>query len=150
MFITKYLPITDQQKTDLIRRVWNFMDIAYDRSILKFRSEKQCRGSKEFRNKKRKVSIVDIMGKQLHAQTPDTLIFYDKWKLGMAEVAKEYANTNKEVVEEGKKLFESINAMFLNVVDLHPLLQREIKITGYFISKPNLTPMELSKPFWIC
>lgn len=75
MFITKYLPITDQHERDLIRRrVWNFMDIAYDSSILKFRSEKQCYGSKVFRNK-RKISEVDLMGKQLHAQIPDMLIF---------------------------------------------------------------------------
>lgn len=146
MFITKYLPITDQQERDLIRRVWNFIDIAYDSSILKFRSEKQCRGSKVFRNKKRKISAVDIMGKQLHGQIPDMLIFYDKWELGMAEVAKEEANT-KEVVEGGKKSLDIMNSMFLNVVDLHPLLQCEMKITGYLISKLKLTPMELSNPF---
>lgn len=146
MFISDYLPITDQNERDLMRRLWMFIDTEFDSSVLKFRSEKPCYATKIMKNKKRKISVVEKMEKQSHPQIPDMLMFYQNLEFGMAEVAKEEANT-KELNEGGIKCRDIINAIFINLINLHPSLQHEMTITGFLISGLKLTPMELSNPF---
>lgn len=146
MFISKYIPITDQTERDLIRRVWCFIDTAFDFSELKFRSEKQCQGSKIMKNKKRKISAVERMDRQIHGQIPDMVISFGNYEFGMAEVAKEAANT-KEINEGRIKCCEIMNAMLANIVETYPSLQHEMKIVGFLISGMKITLLELSNPF---
>lgn len=41
LFITGYLPLTNQQERDIIKRVWGFIEVAYDGSELTFRKYNQ-------------------------------------------------------------------------------------------------------------
>lgn len=59
-----------------MRRVWLFVDTAFDTSELKFRVEKESRGSKLSRNKKRKLSAVDKMERQAIGLIPNMLIIW--------------------------------------------------------------------------
>lgn len=145
LFITNYLPITDQNERDLMRRVWSFIDTAFDTSELKFRVEKESRGSKLSRNKKRKLSAVDKMERQAIGLIPDMLIFYDKLEFGFAEVAKEDDNT-KELVEGGNKCSSLMLSMFSSLCAVSPTLKNQIKITCFLISRLKLTPMQLCNP----
>lgn len=146
LFITNYLPITDQNERDLMRRVWLLIDTAFDTSELKSRVEKESRGSKLSRNKKRKkLSAVDKTERQAIGLIPDMLIFYDKLEFGFAEVAREDDNT-KELVEGGNKCSSLMLSMFSSLYALSPTLNNQIKITGFLISRLKLKPMQLCNP----
>lgn len=71
------------------------------------------------KNNKRKISAVEKIEEQLHPQISDMFMFYQILEFGMAEVTEEEANT-KKLNEGGTKCEEMMNAMFMNLVNLHP------------------------------
>lgn len=146
LFLSKYIPITDQTERDLIRRIWCIVDTAFDFSDLKFRSDKQCHGSKIMKNRKRRISAVERMERQVHGQIPDMVISFGDHEFGMAEVAK-VSNNTKEINEGSIKSSQIMNAMFENIVETYPALRHEMKITGFLISGLKFTLLELSNPF---
>lgn len=71
---------------------------------------------------------------------------FGNYEFGMAEVAKEDANT-KEINKGMIRCCEIMNATLGNIVETYPSLQHEMQIVGFLISGMKINLLELSNPF---
>ncbi|KAI9254745.1 hypothetical protein EDC94DRAFT_236636 [Helicostylum pulchrum] len=146
LFETGYIPLTNQTERDLIRRVWGFIDTAYDSSELTFRSEKASVSCLLESNKRRKIAATNPMDRQRTGDIPDMLIFFDRYEFGTAEVSKTETDTTKELNEGSMKLPKIMKSMLLNLVKSNSQPQHVIKIVGMFFSGLKVNFFELYNP----
>ncbi|KAL4215409.1 hypothetical protein AB4K20DRAFT_1981428 [Rhizopus microsporus] len=76
LFVTGYVPVTDQQERDIIRRIWGVHRYS--------------------NNKKSKLAAATMMFRQAAGEIPDMLVFYNGYEFGAAEASKVETDNTKE------------------------------------------------------
>ncbi|ORE16683.1 hypothetical protein BCV71DRAFT_244460 [Rhizopus microsporus] len=101
LFKSHYIPLTDQSEADIIRRIWYFVDTAFDDVSIDVRTrEKESRASSSRQNQGR----INKERKK-HGHKTDFLFKFNQGELDCAEVGKEDAGDGgtKEMKELGLK-----------------------------------------------
>ncbi|CEI95224.1 hypothetical protein RMCBS344292_09416 [Rhizopus microsporus] len=101
LFKSYYIPLTDQSEADIIRRIWYFVDTAFDDVSIDVRMrEKESRASSSRQNQGR----INKERKK-HGHKTDFLFKFNQGELDCAEVGKEDAGDGgtKEMKELGLK-----------------------------------------------
>ncbi|KAI7873272.1 hypothetical protein K492DRAFT_139073, partial [Lichtheimia hyalospora FSU 10163] len=106
LFFYKLLPLTDQSDSDLLRRVWHFLEKCFDPVGVQVRcGEKASTSSSRRMNTARLISGVDKISRKAYGHKVDMLFSYLQQKYGCAEAGlNDEVTGTKAVVEGGVKL----------------------------------------------
>ncbi|KAI9262111.1 hypothetical protein BY458DRAFT_515462, partial [Sporodiniella umbellata] len=131
LFQGNYFPLTDQTEADMIRRVWSFIDTAFDNVDLDIRcGEKESAASSCRRNQKRLLS-----NRKKHGRKADLLFKCSVGELGCAEVGKKDDNDygTKEMYELGLKCPKMMKDQLCYLVKVAPQHKYDLAIAGFAI-----------------
>ncbi|KAG0162563.1 hypothetical protein DFQ28_001081 [Apophysomyces sp. BC1034] len=130
LFKAKYIPLSDQTEADIIRRVWYFVDTAYDDLPIDVRSgEMESTASSARRNMKRAYP-----SRKMHGHQADFLLKLSTSELACAEVGKKDggATGSKELREAGLKCPKMMKDMMGNLIATYPHAN-DLVTVGYII-----------------
>ncbi|KAI9315691.1 hypothetical protein BX666DRAFT_1860697, partial [Dichotomocladium elegans] len=156
LFVFNHFPFDNRSESDLIHRVWNFIEKSFDGSRLKVESGEKGSLASAQRKNARRGSLCDPSG-QLQRRKVGT-----KVDLRFSSGTREYGcaeaglftdmTSTKPIVEGTINLPRILKDMFLGLVTEVPALIRDIKVGGFLISAIdnssglNLTAFILDSP----
>ncbi|KAG0166868.1 hypothetical protein DFQ29_000761 [Apophysomyces sp. BC1021] len=143
LFKAKYIPLSDQTEADIIRRVWYFVDTAYDDLPIDVRSgEMESTASSARRNMKRAYP-----SRKMHGHQADFLLKLSTSELACAEVGKKDggATGSKELREAGLKCPKMMKDMMGNLIATYPHAN-DLVTVGYIIMGLNIRALVMDNP----
>ncbi|KAG1544443.1 hypothetical protein G6F49_011081 [Rhizopus delemar] len=144
LFQGNYFPLTDQTEADMIRRIWSFIDTAFDNVNLDIRcGEKESFASSYRRNRERSAN-----DRKKHSHRTDLLFKCNEGELECAEVGKKDDGDNgtKELHELGLKCPKMMKDQLCHLIKVTPHHQYDLAIVGFVTMSLKLCVMVLDRP----
>ncbi|KAG1468313.1 hypothetical protein G6F56_003902 [Rhizopus delemar] len=149
LFKSHYIPLTDQSEADIIRRIWYFVDTAFDNVRIDVRTgEKESRASSSRRNQGR----INKERKK-HGHKTDFLFKFNQGELGCAEVGREDAGDEgtKEMKELDLKCPKMMKNQLRQLAKTTPQHQMDLVVVGFVMMGLKLRAITLDRPStYIC
>ncbi|KAI9317093.1 hypothetical protein BX666DRAFT_2019122 [Dichotomocladium elegans] len=149
LYKSKYLPLTTHTEVDVIRRIWFFVDTAFDNLDIDVRTgEMESVASSTRRN----MQDQDIKRK-LHGHRADFLLIADHLELGCAEIGKIDGGDadRKEMNEKGLKCPKMMKDMLWLMAKEYEDKSRHLVTVGFIMMGLKLRVLFLDNPStYIC
>ncbi|ORX51979.1 hypothetical protein DM01DRAFT_1375189 [Hesseltinella vesiculosa] len=143
LFQGNYFPLTDQTEADMIRRVWSFIDSAFDNVNLDVRcGEKESIASSQRKNRGRSRN-----DRKKHGHRSDLLFKCTEGELGCAEVGKkdDGDNGSKELYELGLKCPKMMKDQLCHLIKATPHHEYSLVIAGFVMMGLKLRAVVLDR-----
>ncbi|KAG2222345.1 hypothetical protein INT45_009818 [Circinella minor] len=144
LFHSNFFPITDQTEGDMIRRIWNFIDYAFDNMKVDIRTgEMESAASAERRNEQ-----LTENGRKLHGHKTDLLIKVVKGEIGCTEVGKKDHGVagSKETKELGLKVPKMLKDQLYNLSKVCPEKVEKLVVVGFVMMGLKLRVVVMDNP----
>ncbi|KAI8358555.1 hypothetical protein BD560DRAFT_335052, partial [Blakeslea trispora] len=146
LFKCGYLPLTDQTEGDMMRRVWFFIDTAFDTSKISCRGgEKSSKSSSSSRNNKRTLAGENAMQRKLVGRKLDMVYFRQSSEYGSCECGR-YEEQTKELCDGGFKMAKVSKDMLVDLCRKAPSAVRDFSVVGFLLFGAKFTLMLYDLP----
>ncbi|CDH52824.1 predicted protein [Lichtheimia corymbifera JMRC:FSU:9682] len=132
---------------DIIRRVWGFIEEAFDESVFNVRcGEKASKSSSSSRNATRTNPGCNDMDRKLVGSKVDMMIRFMSDEYACAEASRNNNHDTKELVEGSFKCPKSMRDMFFHLASSNPDQLRNIRTFGFIFSGLKMTILVMDCP----
>ncbi|KAG1049129.1 hypothetical protein G6F43_008526 [Rhizopus delemar] len=149
LFKSHYILLTDQSEADIIRRIWYFVDTAFDNVNIDVRTgEKESRASSSRRNQGR-----ENRERKKHGHKTDFLFKFNQGELGCAEVGKEDSGDagTKEMKELELKCPKMMKDQLWQLAKMSRQHRMDLVVVGFVMMGLKLRATMLDRPStYIC
>ncbi|KAI8139963.1 hypothetical protein BJV82DRAFT_650993 [Fennellomyces sp. T-0311] len=150
LFQGNFFPLTDQTEADIIRRIWLFVDTAFDNSEISVRTgEMESLASSNRRSGGRSAG-----DRKIHSHRTDFLFKHSNQEFGCSEVGKKDCGDSgtKEVHELGLKCTKMMKDQLVQLINDAPSSQKEdLVVVGLIMMGLKFRALVLDRPStYIC
>ncbi|KAI7851151.1 hypothetical protein BDC45DRAFT_445922 [Circinella umbellata] len=144
IFHSNFFPITNQTEGDIIRRIWSFIDYAFDNMKVDVRTgEMESAASAERRNEQ-----CTENGRELHGHKTDLLLKVVRGEIGCSEVGKkDHSDAGaKETKELGLKVPKMLKDQLYNLSKVCAEKVKELVVIGFVMMGLKLRIIAMDNP----
>ncbi|KAG1174093.1 hypothetical protein G6F46_011207 [Rhizopus delemar] len=152
LHMSGFLRENDQSERDFISRLWRAILTAFDFSRMTIREERPCKATDSMINKKRRLSTLDSIERKRRSKTPDHLIKFGAYEIGLTEAAKtEDKNGNKYFVDTMIKAPKMLKDMLVKLIESSSHKKHSLRTVGFITSGAEIKLIVMDMPgSYIC
>lgn len=139
LFKCGYLPLSAHTEGDILRRIWFFVDTAFDYSKIDCRGgEKASKSSSAGRNAQRVIAGEGKMESKRMGRKVDLLFLRQRLEYGCAECGR-YENQTKELYDGSFKMLKVLKDMIYNLYKSAPTSLHGFTLIGFLMFETKFT-----------